>query len=104
MNKIEVHNNIKNMSTKERIELIFRWHNSIVIERVLSIAADSNYKFDNSIEGNLKFTDGERSVEVSTNGEIVEVNDDRLNIDELRSIVDERLNRTNEMLAKMGVI
>ena len=99
----QVVNGIEGLSKAERIGLIFRWHNALVIEDVLSELTLGLRKFEfvpGDMTGNLVFQEGDAKMTISEDGLIDQDNSDFF-MEELQDLTAERLPRMNKMVKKM---
>lgn len=85
------------MNKRKRIEFIFKLHNGKAIENEINEVLNESYLFQPSLESNLKFINkSNQVVKLDEMGNIIEC-PEHLE-DFLKSIIETRLIKTNEMI------
>lgn len=99
----EVINSIEGLDLFDKIDLIFRWHNGLVIEDWLNSYTEgtSNYKFiPGDMQGNFVFSDGDKILTFDEKGNFIREESDFYSF-EFESKTKHRLMKTNEMMDRL---
>ena len=88
---------MKNLDKKDKIELIFTWHNGDVLEKLLNKYTNKSYKYVPGKLGVLEFVnENGECIKIDKYGEIIEANESLPQA--FKNAVHQRLSKTNKML------
>lgn len=100
----EIIDGIENINLEERVNLIFRWHNALLVELFLHDVTLGSRKLafvPGDMTGNFVFQEGDAKVVFTEEGLFVEDESD-FYYKELEDLVVERFANTKKMTSSMG--